>query len=675
MACDLVLIGSLDERILRGRSPDTKHRLFQPKHNRHVDVNRASIARIENADCISTGLPHRDRQLGEQFAYLGAGRSRLDDVHRLQIRQHSGSDSHVLTHRRCGDWGSIAVSTLHHAPHGRGNLACRRLSPTRSRRQRQRPQERLARLLDGVLERIERAAHRPFASLDEVCRRPAPGRPKPRQAIGIGRLRRPGETEERIQHPPERRLDERALILADGLDAGLPQLTHKPCAVRRTARTNNRNALPDNPRTQGLRDATDDDFGLAALALNLGRGDTRQRGTLGASVRLCLTEPAFQRRKAWVAIKRARRQLDDAATTGQVGQPTDDRRQDRKGAPPSLVRQTHNGTSALSNQRQQRLLRQAEVVEALSKERLTCRPSSHVSSQCSDCLNPQTCAVNELLLIKRRPPECIALRQRGIACGTHIVRSEQSRTKPVEPRRERRRSVWQGAPQHDLPRRTVQHRSSITGGACNALKQRVERDDVRTHHARGARQKFSLRHRLGCLIGHDQRSRAPSSKFGKVALVERRNLAGVGRTDDQFKGHGDSSRPKGKPLRGLLGRRRLDALSHQRVDALHAIRVGVVDLDEGLPLDRDRVLRKDRLDRALWLAGTAVNALLRIDHQHAIRFVDAIDRTDVHTGPVFRVNTWLGDDVRHKFLRVDLRAGSIPEGLPARLRRTRRPRR
>ena len=320
-------------------------------------------------------------------------------------------------------------------------------------------------------------------------------------------------------------------------------------------------------------------------------------------------------------------------------------------------------------------MRQAEVIEALCEEHLTRGPSGHVSAQCSDHFDPQTRAINELLRIKRRPPGRIAVRQRGIAGGTHIVGSEQGRTKPVETRRQRRRSVWQHAAQQHLARRTMHHRASVTRGACNALKQRVERDDVGTHHARGARQKLTLCHGFGCLIGYDERSRTPCSEFGEVALVERRNLAGVGRTDDQFKGHGDSSRPKGKPLRGLLGRRRLDALCHQLVDALHAIGVGVVDLDEGLPLDRDRVLGKDRLDRALWLAGTAVNALLRIDHQHAIRFVDAIDRTDVHTGPVFRVNTWLGDDVRHKFLRVDLRAGSIPEGLPARLRRTRRPRR
>jgi hypothetical protein len=109
------------------------------------------------------------------------------------------------------------------------------------------------------------------------------------------------------------------LILADSLDAGLPQLTHKPCSIRRTAWTNNRNALPGKARTQGLRNAPDDDFGLATLALNLGRCDAGQRGTLGASVWLCLTEPAFQSRKPWVAIKGARRQLADAVRAGQVG--------------------------------------------------------------------------------------------------------------------------------------------------------------------------------------------------------------------------------------------------------------------------------------------------------------------------------------------------------------------
>ncbi len=48
----------------------------------------------------------------------------------------------------------------------------------------------------------------------------------------------------------------------------------------------------------------------------------------------------------------------------------------------------------------------------------------------------------------------------------------------------------------------------------------------------------------------------------------------------------------------------------QLVDDAHAVPVGVVDLHEGLPLVRESVLRKDRLDRALRLAGATVDALL-----------------------------------------------------------------
>ena len=93
----------------------------------------------------------------------------------------------------------------------------------------------------------------------------------------------------------------------------------------------------------------------------------------------------------------------------------------------------------------------------------------------------------------------------------------------------------------------------------------------------------------------------------------------------------------------MLGRVGVDEL----VDDVHALVVGVVDLDEGLPLLRERVLREDGLDGALRLARAAVDALLRIDHEHALGLVDAVHRADVHTGPVEDVDAGLGDDVRH----------------------------
>jgi len=74
------------------------------------------------------------------------------------------------------------------------------------------------------------------------------------------------------------------------------------------------------------------------------------------------------------------------------------------------------------------------------------------------------------------------------------------------------------------------------------------------------------------------------------------------------------------------------------VDDRHAFTVGVVDLHERLPLVRQGVLREDRLDRALGLAGPAVDALIRVDVEHidalevrlTRRWMDTIDGTDVH---------------------------------------------
>ena len=57
--------------------------------------------------------------------------------------------------------------------------------------------------------------------------------------------------------------------------------------------------------------------------------------------------------------------------------------------------------------------------------------------------------------------------------------------------------------------------------------------------------------------------------------------------------------------------------------------IGVVDLDERLPLVGEGVLGEDRLDRALRLAGAAVDALLGVDDEDALELVDAVDRADV----------------------------------------------
>ena len=93
----------------------------------------------------------------------------------------------------------------------------------------------------------------------------------------------------------------------------------------------------------------------------------------------------------------------------------------------------------------------------------------------------------------------------------------------------------------------------------------------------------------------------------------------------------------------VLGRVGVD----ERIDDVHGLEIRGVDANERLPFLGQRVLREDRLDRAFGLAGTAVDALLRIDHEHAAGLVDAVHGADVDTGLVLDIDAGLGDDVRH----------------------------
>ena len=96
------------------------------------------------------------------------------------------------------------------------------------------------------------------------------------------------------------------------------------------------------------------------------------------------------------------------------------------------------------------------------------------------------------------------------------------------------------------------------------------------------------------------------------------------------------------------------SVAYSSVELVHGLRVtvGVVDLDEGLPLVRQRVLGEDRLDRTLRFACAAVDALLGVDDQDPLERVDAVHRTDVDAREVFDVDAGLGDDVGHE--RVSL---------------------
>ena len=83
------------------------------------------------------------------------------------------------------------------------------------------------------------------------------------------------------------------------------------------------------------------------------------------------------------------------------------------------------------------------------------------------------------------------------------------------------------------------------------------------------------------------------------------------------------------------------------VHSVEAFLERVVDFDKRLPLLRQRILGKDCFNRALRFACPAVDALLWIDDQDALRLVDAVDRADVDAREIFDVDARLRDDVRH----------------------------
>jgi hypothetical protein len=66
-----------------------------------------------------------------------------------------------------------------------------------------------------------------------------------------------------------------------------------------------------------------------------------------------------------------------------------------------------------------------------------------------------------------------------------------------------------------------------------------------------------------------------------------------------------------------------------------------------LPLLRSVVLVEDRLDRAHRLAGTAVDAFIRVDVEGPLTLVDAVDRALLDARLVLDVDTRLRDDVGH----------------------------
>jgi hypothetical protein len=71
--------------------------------------------------------------------------------------------------------------------------------------------------------------------------------------------------------------------------------------------------------------------------------------------------------------------------------------------------------------------------------------------------------------------------------------------------------------------------------------------------------------------------------------------------------------------------------------------------------ERDELVfcvRLDCVDRAFRLANTAIDAFIRVDDEHVLALVEAVDGTYLHAVHVLTFDTAFIDDVGHHLLRV-----------------------
>jgi hypothetical protein len=72
-----------------------------------------------------------------------------------------------------------------------------------------------------------------------------------------------------------------------------------------------------------------------------------------------------------------------------------------------------------------------------------------------------------------------------------------------------------------------------------------------------------------------------------------------------------------------------------------------IQFDVIVPLFRDVVFVEDGLDRALWNAGSAIDAFFRIDEQHRLALVKTFGRTNDYAVRVLAAETGFRDNHGH----------------------------
>jgi len=100
----------------------------------------------------------------------------------------------------------------------------------------------------------------------------------------------------------------------------------------------------------------------------------------------------------------------------------------------------------------------------------------------------------------------------------------------------------------------------------------------------------------------------------------------------------------------------------RRAEVVEEVDVGVV---VALPLLRNIVFVVDRLNGADRLTGAAVNALVGVDVEHPLAFVDAVDRALVDARTVLEIHARLGDDVGHRLVLLTPDSGVEHRAGPA----------
>src|SRR5687768_14539882 len=74
-------------------------------------------------------------------------------------------------------------------------------------------------------------------------------------------------------------------------------------------------------------------------------------------------------------------------------------------------------------------------------------------------------------------------------------------------------------------------------------------------------------------------------------------------------------------------------------------RIGRVELEPGL--EAAFGIGKDRLGRAFGLAHAAIDAFARVDDEHVLALIEAVDRANLDAVHIFAADAGIGDDVGH----------------------------